>query len=257
MQTKVQNENSLRLGSVICRVRGVDIGALANAKFTAETEVLTLAADNAKLPPRKKTTRVTLSCDSWEIDINRLKDLDGLGETTNLPSESIAITGEVLATADIVAGTAITLKKSNNTATPVTLVTVKNGTTTIDSAEYTVFVDPATKRSQVRFSAAVTVASGESVTIDYTYQSHAAVQYTVADVNSVIGTYPVEFVNTNKEGKEFLIGLYEAYQSKGIEWGFQSDDKLDEVMSQPLEFVALPDGDNLLYYIKDEQGITA
>lgn len=258
MQTSVQNAKSIRLGSVICRVNGVNIGALANAKFTAEVETLTLSAHNAKLPPSKKVSKVSLSCESWEIDVARLQVLDGLGTVTQLPSETKAVVGEQLSGAGMVAvGTVFTLDKSSSTGSVVTAVTVKNDTTTVQPADYTLFVNPATNKCQIRFTKAVTVAQGKKLTIDYTYQSHTAVQYTVADVNSVIGLYPVEFVNTNKDGKEFVIGLYSAYQANGIEWGFQADDKLDDVMSQSLEFVAFPDGDNLLYYIRDEQGVLA
>ena len=254
MQTTVQNQRAIRLGSVVCRVDGQDIGALENAKFEATVETLRLVAHNARLEPRKRVTEAKLSADAWEIDVTKLPDLDGTGDLTTVTASPQTVSAEILqATGSVATGESFILAHSNANKTPVSAVTLKNGSTTVPASDYSVIVVDG--KSRIIYTGSGLTLSGVGLNIAYTYTPNSSVTYTVKDIIRMIGMYSVEFVNTDENGQEFTIGFKKGYNSKGIEWNFQSDEKLDEVMKYPLEFVAFPDGQNELFYITDEQAV--
>lgn len=91
------------------------------------------------------------------------------------------------------------------------------------------------------------------ITADYTYTPHASKTYTISDVVKLVTFYEVEFINTDENGKLFRITLPKAYTGGNFEFGFASDDAIDEVMKLPLTMKAYPDDDGVMVQIYDEQ----
>lgn len=256
-QTTVQNEKSIRLGSCICRVNGVNIGALQNAKFVVEVATSQLKADNAELDPRKKVTSAKVTCDAWEINIDNLAKFDGIGTVSSTPASPKTVTGEKLLDGGqrLKKGTSLILAGAQHDGSVATAITLKNGSATIPSSDYAVGLTTDGKTQIVYTGNEINAVNAAGLKVDYTYTPAARKTYVVKDVIKLIETFPVELENTDADGKKFIIELPKAYNTKGVDFDFQSDDKLDEVMKYPLEFMAQPIPNKDLYYIHDEQAV--
>lgn len=255
-QTNVQNEKSIRFGSCILRINGVNIGALKNAKFTVEVNSSQLKADNAWLNMRKKVESAKVSCDAWEISVDNIAKFDGLGEVSSTPASPKQVTGEMLEIAGktLKKGTSFTLKGRQNDGTIATAITLKNGSETIPATKYAVGL--VNGYTQIIYTGDdIAKLSDGGLKVDYTHTPSARKTYKVKDVVKLIETSHIELENTDADGKKFIIEIPAAYNTKGPDLTFQADDKLEDVMQYPLEFEAKPTADNDLYYIHDEQSV--
>lgn len=256
MQTTVQNSRSIRLGSATLTVNGVNVGALQNAKLKVEESILQLVADNARLAPRKRIMKATISADLWEIWFDALALLDGVGTLTSTPGSSTPVTNEVLKATGATWNTNEILFFANaqGAGTVATAITVKNNSTNLVlGTDYAIVVLNG-KTGVVRVGTGL-VALTNGIRVDYTVTPNVKKTYTGLDVTKLIGTYPVEIANIDENGKKFGIKFPSAYNASWIEWSFSSDEKLDEVMKYPIELTALPDATNTFFIMEDEQSV--
>lgn len=254
MQTTVQSARAIRLGSATLTVNGINVGALQNAKLKIEESILQLVADNARLAPRKRITKATISADLWEIGFDALALLDGVGTLTSTPGTSTNVTSEVLKVAGATWNTNEVLFFANaqGAGTVATAIVIKNNSTTLVlGTDYSIVVVNG-KTGVVRIGTGL-VALTTGIKADYTYTPNVKKTYTGLDVTKLIGMYPVEISNIDENGKKFGIKFPQAYNASGIEWSFSSDEKLDEVMKYPIELTALPDATNTWFIMDDEQ----
>lgn len=255
MQTTVQNEKAIRLGSGILRVDGINIGALQNAKLSVKLETSQLKADNAILDPRRKVSEAKISCDSWEINLEKLAKFTGIGTINKVSAEALTIESEIIAEKDtrVRRGQVFSLKEKNGNGEAATIVQINNGNGADIKASFTPnVIDGKTFLTYTGGDASILEGG---LKVKYTVTPTARATYTLKDIASLIRTSRVEFENTNAEGKKFIIEFPRAYNVGGIDLAFQSDEKLDEVMKLPLEFQALATPDKDLLYIHDEQAV--
>jgi len=253
MQTSVQNNRSIRLGSAIMMVNWVNIGALENTKLKVEISVISLVADNAKLEPRKKITKASITADMWEINLDTLATIDGVGTLSSVASTPISPTAEVvLASGSWASNTPLFFAGRQSNWGVATAISVKNGSTTLTLGTDYAIINENGKTGIVRIGTSLAT-SGIGINVAYTYTPAASKSYTGKDIIKLIGMYPVEVYNTDENGKKFGISFPLAYNSAGIEWSFSPDEKLDQVMKQPLEFTAFPDSTNTFFVMYDEQ----
>lgn len=78
---------------------------------------------------------------------------------------------------------------------------------------------------------------------------------TYDDVLRAIELYPIEFVNTDAEGKKFGIKIFKAYATNSLNFTFPSDEELDKTIELPIEFGAYPNEDNKYFEMFDEQDV--
>jgi hypothetical protein len=232
---------------------GVNLGAAENAKLKVEESVISLVADNAKLPPRKKITKVSVMADLWEINLDNLATLDGIGTLTSVAASPISPTAEVvLATGSWGSNAPLFFAGRQATGLVATAIVVKNGASTLVlGTDYSIILENG-KTGIVRIGTALAT-TGIGINVAYTYTPAASKSYTGKDIMKLIGLYQVEIYNIDENGKKFGITIPQAYNSAGIEWSFSPDEKLDQVMKQPVEFTAFPDSTNTLFVMYDEQ----
>lgn len=241
------------MGSAVIMWNGVNIGALQNSKLKIEESVISLVADNAKLPPRKKITSASIMADIWEINLDTLATLDAVGTLTSVAATPVSPTAEVLqASGSWGTNTPLFFAGKQATGLIATAIVVKNGVTTLTlGTDYAVILENG-KTGIVRVGTALTL-TGIGINVGYTYTPAASKTYTGKDVMKLIGMYPVEIYNMDENGKKLGITFPQGYNASGIEWNFSADEKLDEVMKQSIEIKAFPDSTGVLFSIYDEQ----
>ena len=89
--------------------------------------------------------------------------------------------------------------------------------------------------------------------VDYTYTPLASSTYTISDVIEICNQMEVVFENTDANGKVFRVTIPAGYSAGNLAIAWQSDDTVDDVMTLPISFKALPDGTNRMVMIYDEQ----
>lgn len=253
MQTTVQSSRAVRLGSAVIAWNGVNIGALQNAKLKIDESVVSLVADNAKLPPRKKITAASIMADLWEINLDTLATLDGVGDLTSVAGSSTPVTNEVVKASGTWATNEVLFVAGKNANGAIaSSITVKNGATTLVlGTDYALVLENG-KTGIVRVGTGLAT-SGIGINVSYTYTPAASKTYTGKDVMKLIGMYSVEIYNLDENGKKLGITFPQGYNNSGIEWSFTPDEKLDEVMKMPIEIKAFPDASGVLFQIYDEQ----
>jgi hypothetical protein len=252
MQTSAQNVKSIRFGSGILEVGGVNVGLISGAKFELARNIIKIAADNGKLPVKKKIASVKMSAELYELNLTNLATIDTHGVLTNTTGASTPVTGEVLGAAGVYPANSKVTVANGSSAGIITAVTLKNNGVTITPAtNYTLLLEPDGKTSIV-FMLQQTI-TGTGLTIDYTYTSITNKTITRSDVAKLVGYYAINFYNTDENGKKFSIQIPKAYQSASIARTFASDEAVDAVAKCPVDFEAFPDANNVMLKIIDEQ----
>ena len=254
-QTQVQNAKSVRLGSGVFKIGGLNIGLLKGAKVTADRSVVQFKADNGFLPPRAKITKVKIEADLYEINLANFALIDGAGVATAVAGVSTPVVGEVIrATGTWATNEVLFSKYANGNNTVTTGIVVKNGATTLVlGTDYAVVLENG-KTGIVRIGTALTL-SGIGLNIGYTYLPNATNVYTYSDILRSITLAQASFENADENGKKFRVTIPKGYNTANINFAFASDDKLDEAMTYPISFEAYPDENNQLLIIEDEQAV--
>lgn len=78
---------------------------------------------------------------------------------------------------------------------------------------------------------------------------------TYDDLIRAIEMYPIEFVNTNADGKKFGIKIFKGYATNSMSFNFPDDEDLEATIELPIEFGAYPDENNKYFEIFDEQDV--
>lgn len=252
-QTTVQNAKSVRLGSGVFKIGGVNIGLLKGAKVTADRSVVQFKADNGFLPPRAKLAKVKIEADLYEINLANFALIDGAGVASAVAGVSTPVTAEVLRAIGTWGTNEIIFPLfSNGDKTVVSSIVVKNGATTLAlGTDYAVVVENG-KTGIVRVGTALTL-TGIGLNMGYTYTPNAKNIYTYSDIMKSITLAQATFENTDENGKKFTVRIPKGYNTANISFAFASDDKLDEAVTFPISFEAYPDENNQLLVIEDEQ----
>lgn len=73
---------------------------------------------------------------------------------------------------------------------------------------------------------------------------------TYDDLIRAIAMYPIEFTNTDADGKKFGIKIFKAYATNSMAFDFPDDEDLESTIELPIEFGAYPDETiNILKYL--------
>lgn len=98
---------------------------------------------------------------------------------------------------------------------------------------------------------------GELTTVAAAWEVPARKVLTYDDLIRAITLYPVEFENTDADGKKFGIKLFNAYATNSLAMTFPEDDNLEATVEVPVEFGAYVNEDNQFVEIYDEQDMPA
>lgn len=91
MQTTVQKEKSMRLGSWVLKINNLNLWLLRWATLDTEIQTAQIVADNGKLPPRQRLKTATFKATLLEINLDNLKKIFGW-ELTTVEADSWAWT---------------------------------------------------------------------------------------------------------------------------------------------------------------------
>lgn len=252
MQNSVQNSKSIRYGSGILKINGINIGALKNVEMGIDYTTLQLKSDNAKLPPRRVVTKAALSASILEISLDSLAMLDGVGTLVNTAASAVNITNEVIrATGTFFDNEILFFANKNGDNTVVTGVTVKNGATTLaEGTAYALVVENG--RTGIVSLANLTL-TGIGLNVTYTYTPNLKKTYTITDISKAITLYTSTFENVDEFGKKFTLTLPQSFNSADLKFGYNSDEELDKVIELPITLEAYPDSSRRMVIIDDEQ----
>lgn len=191
--------------------------------------------------------------DIWEINLDNLSTIDGVGVLSTVAGTPVSPTAEVLqASGSWPTATPLFFAGKQATGLVATAIVVKNGATTLTlGTDYQIILENG-RTGIVRVGTALTL-TGIGINVAYTYTPAVSKTYTGSDVTKLIGMYPVEIYNLDENGKKLGITFPLGYNAAGIEWSFAPDEKLDEVMKQSIEIRAFPDPSGVLFRIYDEQ----
>jgi hypothetical protein len=261
MQTVVQNQNSVRFGSGILALNGVNLGLLKDAKSVVTRKVLEYKAHNGRLAPRVKIDSIKFTATLVELDLDNLDNLDGHGVLSNTANSPVSVTQELVKSSGWVQGTPLKLANKNGANTVVTSIVIKAGTTyggastlTLNT-DYRVFVGNGTNGELGATYITPITSQSNNIYADYSYTPNLRKTITWSDVAKIISTNEATFTNTDENGKTFKITIPEAYNSGNIDFAFASDDEIDKTAEMQLELTAYPDAQNRLMYLEDEQAV--
>jgi hypothetical protein len=261
MQTVVQNQQSVRFGSGILALNGVNLGLLKDAKSVVTRKVLEYKAHNGRLAPRVKIESIKFTATLVELDLDNLANLDGHGVLSNTAGSPTTVTGEVLKTGAWTQGTPIKLANKDGDNTIVASIVIKAGASYGASSALTINTDYRTyvgdgANGELGYTYIVPVATNSgNIYADYSYTPNTKKTITWSDVSKIISTNEATFTNTDENGKIFKITIPEAYNSGNIDFAFASDDEIDKTAEMQLELTAYPDASNRLMFLEDEQAV--
>lgn len=252
-QTSVQQASSIRMGSGVLKIAGTNVGLLSAAKLEVTFDVLSIKADNGKLPAYKKVNEAKFSADLYEVYLPNLQAIDTHGVLTAVAASPVTVTAEAHGTGWTV-GQPIKVTNKNGANTAVTSLVVKNNSTTLaDGTDYDTYVgDGANGTAGFTYVVPLTAQTG-AITFGYSYTPYASRTVTYSDIAKLVGYYDVTFENTDANGKKFTINFPAGYSTSDLTMEFKSDDVIDEAMTVPFEVTAFPNAQNVLFSIVDEQ----
>lgn len=250
--TQAQAPQTIRYGSGILRVGGQNVGLLEGAKADLQWSVIQVKAHNGRLPAKKKIQEVKFEASLYEINLEVLAMLDGHGILSTLTGGAGTVTAEVKEVNGTWAvGEIYWLDKKLVTS----ITNVKNGATTINSTDYKLVQDANGRFGIVNISASPVIITGIGINVTYAYTIVTAKVTTFSDVAKLVEYNDIEFVNVDENGKEFKIKIPKGYNTANMTFEFVSDDATDQVMTMPISFTSVPDEDNVMLVITDEQGV--
>lgn len=254
MQTTVQQSSSIRLGSGILKIAGVNVGLLQKAKLTTKFNVLAVKADNGKMPPFKRIESAMFGAELYEVYLPNIQAIDTFGVLTSVAASPVTVTSEAHGTGWTV-GKPIKATYKNGANTIVTSIVVKQGSTTLSTGtDYNTYVGDGTNGDAGYTYIVPVTAQTNAITFGYSYTPYASNTITYSDIIKLVGYYDVTFENTDAStGKKFTINFPKGYSASDLTMEFQSDEKIDSAMIVPFEVTAFPNPSNVLFSITDEQ----
>ncbi len=241
------------MGSGILKISGVNVGLLNKAKLETQFDVLSIIADNGKLPAYKKIKEAKLSAELYEVYLPNISAIDTHGVLTAATTTPVAITGEALGTG-WTAAKPLKLDYKNGANTIVASIVVKAaGTPLVLNTDYKTYVGDGDNGFLGYTYITPVSAQAGVLTADYTYTPYASRTLTFSDIAKLVGYYEVTFENTDANGKTFTITFPAGYSTSDLTMEFQSDDKIDAAMTVPFEVTAFPNASNVLFTIVDQQ----
>lgn len=261
MQTTVQNQSSVRFGSGVLAIAGVNVGLLRDAKATIEKSTIQVRAHNGMLPPRTKIDSIKFSAVLLELDLDNIAAIDKHGVLSVVAGSPTPVTGEILRTGAWTQGTPLKLANKNGASTIVSSIVIKAGasywassTLTLNTDYRTYVGDGINGTLGFTYIVPITTNSG-NIYADYNYTPNATQRITWSDVTKLITTYEATFTNTDENSKPFKITIPEAYNSGNLDFSFASDDEVDKTAEMPIELTAYADATNRLMILEDQQAV--
>lgn len=256
MQTSIQKPESIRFGSgrldvySVSAGQWINLGAIKEGKVTVTKSLVELVTDNTKATPKVKINEAILSANLYEVALDKMQLIDGMADYITVDGTPVTVTGEEVGTA-IIAGVPFSLDHKNGDNTLATSIEIKkDGTALVLNTDYRVFLDG----GQTRILPIVSHTG--TITADYVYTPLASRQQIYKDVQKSLAMNRFRFVNTNADGKEFGVEIYQGYNAAGIEATFQPDSSTDDALSIPIEIKAFPVAvSNNMFRIFDEQDV--
>lgn len=262
-QTTVQNEGAIRFGSGKLEVGTsiatlVDIGAIDNAEFSEDFDMVEVKADNVgRIKVGVKDQTATIECDMFESDLSKLNTIrGGLDTYTPVAASPVAVTDEE----HVLTGTTaarLANKEGDDTEVGSIVVTDASGNAAVRNTDYVISIDSAGYTTIARVAGSTVITDGDTAKVDYSYTPNSSVKLTSGGKYE-IAERVVRITNTNETGDDLRITLYKATIENGIAFKFNADNS-QEVAKVHLTMTGIPDisrtaGDQL-YEIYDEQGV--
>jgi hypothetical protein len=254
-QTSAQKVSSIRYGSGVMRINGVNVGLINKAKLEAKYTMIEIKASNGRLPPKKKIESAIFTAELVEVDLTTINSIDTYGVLTTVSGASTPVTAEVVrASGSWGTNELIFLANGDGDKTVVSSIVVKNGATTLTvGTDYAIVVENG-KTGIVRVGTALTL-SGIGLNVGYTYTPNASKKLTYSDVIKLVQYCDFSFINTDENGKEFRVIIPKGYSAADITMEFPDDDATDTTLVTPIEVRAFPDSGNVMLRIEDEQSV--
>ena len=240
-QTSIQNTPAIRKGAVKVQIGDnfaslVDIGAIRNPQVTSLAENQAIKFDNVDdLKKFVNGKMVEMSFDLCEINMTNLAVLDaGLVAITTVAGSATPITGEALGTG-WTQGQPIKLANKNGDNTEVASIVIDaGGTPLVLDTDYRVYVGDGTNGTLGATYIVPITAQAGVLDADYSYTPNASKNITFND--SGTKTLKVmRIINTDENGKEFIIDINNATNFAPISIDFAGDDE-EDVAVLPITF---------------------
>lgn len=247
MQTTVQNSDVIRMWSVKFSAdfgNGyVDLWALKDAQLTVNKQKTEFTFDNAKMTPKVKIIDAILSANLYELALDTIQKLNGLGILTTTAWTSTAHTQNIW---NVAANQVVVLECQNGDWTAIaSLTSLKSGNTAIQ--DYSLV--SVGGKTAIAFESAKT-----NVVAVYNYTPNASKELLFKDIITSQSLNKYKFENENADWKKLIIEFFEWFNnSDSFEIAFQPDDTTDDAASMAVEIKAFPTSDNKLFRIIDEQ----
>ncbi len=256
MQTTVQKSSTIRMGSVKFSAdfgQGyVNLGALKNASLKITKQKTELTFDNAKMPPKVKILEAILSAELYELSLEAMRNINGLGEFSSLDWTQTSKT-ELIPAGSLKANEAYILAGQNADGSEPTMTSVtydKGGANTAWNKNTNYSFTKIGGKQAIIFKSAV----DKPVELVYNYTPPKSKELLFKDVITSQSLSKYKFENENDEGKIFMIEFFEGFNnSDNLEISFKSDDETNDASSMQVEIKAFPTTDKKLFRIYDEQ----
>lgn len=270
MTNQYVNDRPLHVGSADVRIAdyydtaatvdsAVSIGMLDGCSFKVTGDTSTVETDNADDIDFGMTgQQAEIAASAWKnLDLDVLYHL--LGEmgslTTTAASEPVSVTNErITLTSEI--PQRLQHKSADTAGCTILSVTDSGGKTVYQvDTDYRTAVTPFGYTTIMRLDSG-TIADGQQVCVSYTYTPIQSRKLTYGSSKMPVYLH-VWLVNTNAEGKQFIIEIYKVSSIQSLELTLGSD-KAKALMQMPISLVGKPDSrrpaDDDLFSIYDEQG---
>jgi hypothetical protein len=199
MQTTVQKSSTIRMGSVKFSAdfgQGyVNLGALKNASLKITKQKTELTFDNAKMPPKVKILEAILSAELYELSLESIKNINGLGEFS-LTNGTQQNKTQIIKAGSLQANTAFVLEGQNadGSKPTITSVTYDKGAANTARAENTNY---SLAKVDGKWALVFKAAVDKDVEVVYKYTPAKSKQLLFKDVISNQSLSKYKFENEN------------------------------------------------------------
>mgnify|MGYP001689466895 FL=1 len=230
----------------------VNLGALKNASLKITKQKTELTFDNAKMPPKVKILEAILSAELYELSLESIKNINGLGEFS-LTNGTQQNKTQIIKAGSLQANTAFVLEGQNadGSKPTITSVTYDKGAANTARAENTNY---SLAKVDGKWALVFKAAVDKDVEVVYKHTPAKSKQLLFKDVISNQSLSKYKFENENWDGKVIMIEFFEGFNnSDNFEISFKSDDETNDASSMQVEIKAFPTKDKKLFRIFDEQ----
>ena len=240
-QTTVQEKNAIRFGSGRFEVRPeggeyTNLGAMREIEFEETWDKVRVMSDNAgAIVLGIRNHQAALRGQMMEIDLAKLKDLrGGLDTYATVAGDPLTAQEQVIYQGKWSFESFVELDGQNSDGSAPTVTDV-SGTETGENAlvagdDYNLVQNSAGKWGIVLHESGTKLSTENqniTVTSNYTPASHKTLESGHAiSINPVA----VRVINTNEDGKEFIVEVFKATTEDGITLSFPADDDEDPAM---------------------------